>query len=139
MTKAERRKRSLANLRPAKKGEVRNPLGKNGRERSDYIVGILEEQDTTGQPHIRSIVLSQIRRAKRGSDRAAQGLIDHYKGKARLEIDHTSSDRSMSPNRKPTSAEARQELDRVLEAIDKRMDDPPGSGKKADGEAETKP
>lgn len=121
-TKAERRARSLANLEKhkIKKGEIRNPTGKNGRDRSDYVVSVLEELDKDGVSHIRRILLKQIQRAKRGSDQAGKTLIDHYKGKARLEIDHTSSDRSMSPNRKPTTAETRQELDRVLEAIDRR-------------------
>lgn len=120
LSKEERRKRQLAGLRPAKKGEVRNPTGKNGRERSDYVVSVLEERDKNGVSHIRRILLKQIQRAERGSDQAGKTLIDHYKGKARLEIDHTSSDRSMSPSRKPTTAETRQELDRVLEAIDRR-------------------
>ena len=117
-TKDERRARSRANLRPVKKGEVRNPLGKNGRDRSDYVVGILSETDK-GRPYIWHIVQAQIKRARRGSDVAAKTLIDHFKGRAKVEVDLTSSDRSMSPNRKPTTAEARQELDRVLAAIEK--------------------
>jgi len=129
-TKAERRARSLANLEKykIKKGEVRNPTGKNGRARSDYVVGLLEEQDKHGVSHIRRIVMAQIKRAERGSDVAGKTLIDHYKGKARIEIDHTSSDRSMSPNRKPTTAETRQELDRVLAAIDRRAGAPAPAG-----------
>jgi hypothetical protein len=118
LSKAERRKRQLAGLRPAKKGEVRNPLGKNGRERSDYVVGILSEMDR-GQPLIWHVVKAQIRRARKGSDAAAKTLIEHFKGRAKVEVDLISSDRSMSPNRKPTTAEARQELDRVLAAIEK--------------------
>jgi len=33
-------------------------------------------------------------------------------------VDLTSSDHSMSPNPKPTTAEARQELDRIMAALD---------------------
>jgi hypothetical protein len=116
-TKEERRARRLANLRPPiKKGEVRNQAGKNGRARSDYIVGILDELDK-GQPRIRRVVLAAYRRALRGSDPAAKFLGEQYGGKARQLIDLTSSDRSMSPDRKPTTAESRQELDRALAAF----------------------
>jgi hypothetical protein len=118
LSKAERRKRQLAGLRPAKKGEVRNPLGKNGRERSDYVVGVLSELDKAGRPVIWHILQAQIKRARRGSDVAGKTLIEHFKGKPKAEVDLTSSDRSMSPNRKPTTAEARQELDRVLAALE---------------------
>jgi hypothetical protein len=121
-TKAERRARSLANLEKhkIKKGEVRNPLGLNGRERSDYVVSVLEEQDKQGVSHIRRILMKQIERAKRGSDQAGKTLIDHYKGKARLEVDVTTAGRPLVPGRKPTTAETRQELDRVLSAIERK-------------------
>ena len=120
-SKEERRARSLANLEKnkIKKGEVRNKLGKNGRERSGYIVGILDELDK-GEPRIRKVILAAYKRALRGSDPAAKFLGEQYGGKARQLIDLTSSDRSMSPNRKPTTAEARQEVDRILATMDSR-------------------
>jgi hypothetical protein len=121
LSKAERRQRQLSGLRPAKKGEVRNPLGKNGRDRSDYVVGILSEPDSKGKPQIWHVVQAMIRRARRGSDVAGNNLVNHFKGRPKVEIDLTSSDRSMSPSRKPTTAEARQELDRVLAAIEKTV------------------
>lgn len=118
LTKAERRARSLANLRPAKKGEIRNPTGKNGRERSDYVVDFLCELDG-GQPRIRHVLLAQYRRAKRGSDSAGKFLGEQWGGRARQQLDLVSSDRSMSPTRKPTTAETRQELDRVVAVVEK--------------------
>ena len=118
LSKAERRARQLAGLRPAKKGEVRNPLGKNGRERSDYIVGVLSELDR-GQPRIRRILLAGYRRSLRGSDVAFKALVEQWGGKARQQLDLTSSDRSMSPHRRPTTAEDRQTIDRLLEMFDK--------------------
>ena len=125
-TKEERLWKRLANLRPPiKKGEVRNQAGKNGRARSDYIVGILDELDK-GQPRIRRVVLAAYRRALRGSDPAAKFLGEQYGGKARQLIDLTSSDRSMSPDHKSTTAESRQELDRVLAAFGSR-DEPPAA------------
>jgi len=119
-TKAERRARSLANLEKhkIKKGEIRNPTGKNGRERSDYVVSVLEEQDTHGVSHIRKVILKAISRAEHGSDQAIKTVIDHYKGKARLEVDVTSGGKPLAADRKPTTAETRQELDRVLAALD---------------------
>lgn len=119
-TKAERRARSLANLEKhkIKKGEIRNPTGRNGRERSDYVVSVLEEQDKRGVSHIRRILLKQIARAEHGSDQAGKTLIDHYKGKARLEVDVTTGGKPIGAERKPTTAETRQELDRVLAALD---------------------
>jgi hypothetical protein len=123
LSKTERRARQLAGLSPAKKGEVRNPEGKNGRERSDYIVGILDELDK-GEPRIRRVVLAAYRRALKGSDPASKFLGEQYGGKARQLIDLTSSDRSMSPDRKPTIAESRQELDRALAAFGTRDETP---------------
>jgi hypothetical protein len=121
-TKEERRARSLANLEKnkIKKGEIRNPTGKNGRDRSDYVVSVLEEHDQQGVSHIRRILLKQIARAVHGSDVAGKTLIDHYKGRAKLEMDVTSGGKSLATNRKPTTAETRQELDRVLAAIEKK-------------------
>jgi hypothetical protein len=135
-TKEERRARRLANLRsPIKKGEVRNPTGRNGRERSDYIVGILDELDK-GEPRIRRVVLAAYRRALKGSDPAAKFLGEQYGGKARQLIDLTSSDRSMSPGRKPTTAETRQELDRVMASLNGGVNPEVSTG---EGEAPAEP
>jgi hypothetical protein len=76
------------------------------------------------------------------SDLARKGLREQYAGKPHAQVDLTSSDLSMSPNRKPTTAEARQELDRILAAIDEHApgvatasDVVPEAGEQAEGEA----
>lgn len=136
-TRAERRARSLANLEKhkIKKGEIRNPTGKNGRERSDYVVSVLEEKDGHGVSHIRRILLKQIARAVHGSDQAGKTLIEHYKGKARLEVDVTTGGKPIGVDRKPTTAETRQELDRVLAALDAKEGKVPAAAAAVTGAA----
>ena len=126
-TARERQAKGWANLRPARKGEVRNKEGINGhRVRQELIAAILDEADDDpldpgGCSRIRSVILAAVRDAKAGGPGAgtAQKMcIEQYSGKPRQQYDLTSSDHSMSPCRKPTTAEARQELDRIMSALD---------------------
>jgi hypothetical protein len=124
--------RSLGNLRPPVKGEPsRNQAGNNGRTRAETIASFLEEVDDTaigkqllakiGCPNatrIRGLLHREWLAGMGKSDLARKTLIEQYAGRPKQQVDLTSSDRSMSPNRKPTTAEARQELDRILEELD---------------------
>ena len=123
--------RSLGNLRPGVKGEPsRNPAGNNGRTRAETVANFLEETDDTamgktllekvgcpGGTRIRGLLHREWLAGMGKSDLARKTLIEQYAGRPKQQLDLTSSDRSMSPNRKPTTAEARQELDQILEAI----------------------
>jgi hypothetical protein len=123
--------KSLGNLRPGTKGEVRNPAGNNGRTRAETVAKFLEETDDTamgkallekvgcpGGTRIRGLLHREWLAGMVKSDLARKTLIEQYAGRPKQQLDLTSSDRSMSPNRKPTTAEARQELDRILTALD---------------------
>ena len=112
----------MANLRPASKGEVRNAAGKNGRERSDLIVSILEEPDDDKPDitRIRAVVLETVKRAKLDSDTAAKTVIEQYAGKPKQQVDLSNSDGSLKPSQAPTTSEARHELDQALAAIEAR-------------------
>ena len=125
--------RSLANLRPHVKGDPsRNPEGHNGRVRAERVAEFLEAPEDTdiglkiirklglpdNTPRIDVLLHREFLAGLGKSDLARKGLREQYAGRPRQQMDLTSSDRSMSPNRKPTTAEARQELDRILEALD---------------------
>jgi len=129
--------RSLANLRPRHKGDPSpNKTGYNGRNRADRVAAFLEEVDDTtigkrlqatiGCPGVSRIYALLHREWLRGmgkSEIASKTLIEQWAGRPKQQVDLTSSDRSMSPNRKPTTAEARQELDRILTALDEHAPD----------------
>jgi hypothetical protein len=124
--------RSLGNLRPAVKGEPgRNQTGNNGRTRGERVAKILDAPAITtielamvrklglpdNTPMIDALVHREIVAGLGKSDLARKGLREQYAGKPRQQMDLSSGAGSMSPGRKATTAETRQELDRVLEAL----------------------
>jgi len=131
---ARPRNKGWANLRPAAPGEVRNKDGINGRHRADYIAAFLDRADNTelgrrmivnlgmpaDTPRIDALIQRDVLAGLGPNENARRLLIEQYGGRAKQQVDVTSSDRSMSPNRKPTTAEARQELDAILSALDER-------------------
>jgi hypothetical protein len=144
--------RSLGNLKPSYPGQPgRNPTGNNGRTRAETVAKFLEETDDTamgkallekvgcpGGTRIRGLLHREWLAGMGKSDLARKTLIEQYAGRPKQQVDLTSSDRSMSPNRKPTTAEARQELDRVLAALDGRSTDAEG-GAATDGDPKAEP
>jgi hypothetical protein len=143
--------RSLANLRPHRKGDPPlNKTGYNGRNRADRVAAFLEEVDQTpigkslmakvgcpGVSRIQAVLHREWLAAMGKSDLARKGLREAYAGRPHQAVDLTSSDRSMSPNRKPTTAEARQELDAILSALDERAPGVAASEKSEQTEPET--
>ena len=124
--------RSLANLHPQKAGEPGpNPTGKNGRTRGEYVAKFLDAPADTeielqlvrklglpdDTPRIDVVLRREFIASLGKSERGRQGLREQYAGKPRQQMDLSSEDGSMSPSRKATTAETRQELDRVLEAL----------------------
>jgi hypothetical protein len=69
-------------------------------------------------PLIEALVHREVVAGFGKSDLARKGLREQYAGKPRQQVDLTSSDRSMSPNRKPTTAESRQDLAAVAAALE---------------------
>lgn len=106
MTKREARERSLANLKPAKKGEVRNPSGTNGevraavsrltREQIADIGSLLLKGDTetleryaedAGVPVIKQMIARVARRASSRADAKAMRIVlEEVAGKQPLDI-----------------------------------------------------
>ena len=129
--------RSLANLRPRHKGDPSpNKTGYNGRNRADRVAAFLEEVDDTaigkglqarigcpGVSRIEAVLHREWLAAMGKSDLARKGLREAYAGRPHQAVDLSSKDGSMSPTRKPTTAEARQELDRILTALDEQAPD----------------
>lgn len=121
-TKAERRSRSLANLEKnkIKKGEVRNPRGLNGRQRSEHVAAFLDQPEDTERgralirrlglpddtPRIDVILHREFRDALGKGGLARKGLREQYAGKPRQQVDMSSDDGSMSPLGRDSVAEA---------------------------------
>ena len=92
------RAQSLANLRPCRPGEVRNPKGKNGFRRTEFIAAWLETPTLTDpdKTRIEKVLETQYARALKGSDPAAKVLLEFYGGKPRQQMDVTSGNKSLS-------------------------------------------
>lgn len=87
-------KKSLANLKPAKKGEVRNPHGAPRRIPSiDKLLAEVLGEETNGTTAAQSILMALMAKAAKGDVRAAEALLDRAYGKAKQEskIDQTST------------------------------------------------
>jgi hypothetical protein len=82
---------SVAALREhaAKKGEVRNPQGLNGRKRQDLIALFLEEPSETdaSKSKLRRVIEKLYAKALAGSDMAAKTLIEQYAGRPKQAVD----------------------------------------------------
>lgn len=88
------------NLKPFKKGddERRNV---NGRPKKlpaidkllAEVLGGEDEEDSEAK----EIIIAMLKEAKLGNTKAAEILLDRAYGKAKLNIDHSSSDGTMSP------------------------------------------
>jgi hypothetical protein len=96
---------SLANLIKSKPGDPsRNPLGHNGRHRSEYVAAFLEEPDDTelgkklvqdfgmpaGTPRIVALLQRDFLAGMGRAESARRLLIEQYAGKARIKMDITS-------------------------------------------------
>lgn len=102
----EARARMLGGLKPAKKGEVRNPTGNNGRRRSEFIAKFLEEADDTlegrklveaaGCPpdtsRIKALLQKDFLVAMDKGDFSRSKLIEQYGGKPRQQMEVTTPD-----------------------------------------------
>ncbi|MGZ5283722.1 MAG: DUF5681 domain-containing protein [Bacteroidia bacterium] len=81
-------KNSLANLKPAKKGEVRNPKGAPQKlpELKDALENILASP-TGKASELEAILRAIINKAKKGDVRAAEFILDRFYGKPKQAID----------------------------------------------------
>jgi len=93
------RERQLANLRPAQKGEVRNPDGKNGREGSEAWRKFLDAFDPTDKSKTRRLRMHETwyELILEKDTNALKLGVEQDMGRAKQQIDLTSEDGSMSP------------------------------------------
>lgn len=92
--------RAAENLKPAKKGEVRNPKGRPPGPNSKTILRrffALEEKTrnpvTGAEEHMSQLeilFLQQMAKARKGDLAALKELLDRYEGRPQQSIDHTS-------------------------------------------------
>lgn len=89
------------NLKPIQKGEVRNPRGRipGSKNRSTIVKEILELMHESGQTYEYAATLAVAQKAAGGDTTAWEKLMDSAHGKTsdNIKLDHTSSDKSMSP------------------------------------------
>jgi hypothetical protein len=98
--------KSIANLRPPfRKGEVANPKGNNGRNRSEYVAAWLEKADDTelvkkiirklglpeDTPRIDAILQRELVAALGSSDMARKGLRETFAGRPRQQVEMSGS------------------------------------------------
>lgn len=115
-----------------------NPKGNNGRARAERVAAILEGGAVTdlerkmiaklqlppGTPLIDALVHRDVIAGLGSSDAARKGLREAYAGRPHTPVDVTSGGKSLADERQPTTAETRQELDRVAAAIRARSSAP---------------
>jgi hypothetical protein len=93
------------NLRPIKKGEVRNPSGRNGKVRVDKVRKYLSGKDEPSSRHTRrenillALYTTSIDRRRRDHVAAARVLLAYDLGlpAQALQVDHSNTDGSMLP------------------------------------------
>lgn len=95
--KAEARARGLANLKPAQKGEVRNPhgrWGKGGIENSfrGMLSKILFDKSINGQTRAEMLMEVLLTKAMEGDTKAIDMIMDRYEGKVKDTVKVESDD-----------------------------------------------
>ena len=94
-----------AGLQPIQKGEVRNPLGRNGKFKIDELRKYLSEKAEPSSPHTRrenlllALYTTSIDRRRRDHVAAARVLLAYDLGlpAQALQVDHSNTDGSMTP------------------------------------------
>jgi len=94
-----------AGLRPVQKGEVRNPLGRNGKFKIDELRKYLSGKAEPSSPHTRrenillALYTTSIDRRRRDHVAAARVLLAYDLGlpAQALQVDHSNTDGSMTP------------------------------------------
>lgn len=88
-------KKSLENLNPAKKGEVRNPTGKRGPMVKNILKKYFEEKIEKPNPitgdskmsYLEACILPQIKKAIKGDLAALNALLDRFEGKPKQAVE----------------------------------------------------
>lgn len=92
--------KSRENLRPAKKGEIRN---KNGRPKKlpklDELLAEVLGDEEEGKTQAQMILEALVKKANNGDVKAAALLLDRGWGKVKEHIDITSNDETINQNK----------------------------------------
>ena len=93
--------KSLKNLKPAKKGEVRNPKGAKPKipALDDLLAKVLGDEQN-GLTAAEAILKALRGKAIKGDIRAAEVLLDRAYGKAKQPVDHTTNGNDLNGNTK---------------------------------------
>lgn len=111
--KAEARARGLANLKPAKKGEVRNPHGRWGKAGIEgsfkgMLTKILFSPDIDGSTKAELLMEVLIAKGMEGDTKAIDMIMDRYEGKVKeavkLEVEDSLAC-IILPSKKPKEVE----------------------------------
>lgn len=105
------------NLKPAKKGEIRNPNGKpkgipNTKTRLQRLLSLTENMtnpvtgDVEGFTVAEQMDLAMIMKARKGDTKAYSALVDRLEGKPQQSVDLTTDGESLKTNPNPEQAAA---------------------------------
>lgn len=91
--------KSLANLKPIKPGERRNPAGRTTEKQHliNLIRKALKKKHINGVPNDEMIVQALIDLAVRGNLKAIEMVLNYTEGKPRESVDITSNGESLAP------------------------------------------
>jgi hypothetical protein len=126
-----------AGLRPIQKGEVRNPLGRNGKFKIDDLRNYLNGKAEPTSPHTRrenillALYTTSIDRRRRDHVAAARVLLAYDLGlpTQALQVDHSNTDGSLS------IPVVKIRFGKLIEGVEARVETMPneGSDPKVDG------
>ena len=112
------KQRRLANLKPAKKGEVRNPHGRprNGDCLTSLLKAYLKKTSPNGKTTNKELIAQAlIDAATRGNLKAIEMVLNYTDGKPRESVDVTTNGQSLES--KPVFIVADKETQKAAEAI----------------------
>lgn len=88
---------SLKNLKPAKKGEVRNKTGRPKKlPKLDELLAEVLGDTEEGKTHAQTILEALVKKANSGDVKAAALLLDRGWGKVKEQIDITTNEESLN-------------------------------------------
>jgi hypothetical protein len=92
--------KSLSNLKPAVKGEVRNKTGRPKKlPRLDELLAEVLGDTQEGKTQAQNILEALLKKANNGDVKAAALLLDRGWGKVKEQIDITTNDESLNDNK----------------------------------------
>lgn len=93
--------KSLQNLKPAVKGEVRNKTGRPKKlpKLDELLAEVLGSMTEEGKSEAQKVLEALLRKANQGDVKAASLLLDRGYGKVKEHIDITTNEESLNDNK----------------------------------------